>query len=235
MSFAPLVTYTLGSLEQSSQMSFHVPHGMSMPSSSSAPHGRGMYPHYPDYNSDDSSAYSPYSVTGEESGSDYSNGNMFVSNEHHMSMHGSMPSPSALYCSTGADLSSSYSEGAPPSPNGQHDILPIFPAAGSRPENWVHSFRVAGKSMFKCTWPQCPRGLFRQAEKALDHVCGHIQVKQYRCTCGKIFVSSSTAKRHCAMQSKVYPCQFCPKKFARKDYLKVHETRCASTHHLNRT
>lgn len=65
---------------------------------------------------------------------------------------------------------------------GTHEILPLLPIGQSRPENWVHSFRVAGKAMFKCTWPDCPRGVFRQAEKALDHVCGHIQIKQYTCT-----------------------------------------------------
>jgi len=177
-----------------------------------------------------------------------------------------VPSQSPLYA-TDSDTPTGFSDVASFPGGGQHEILPIFSSGATRPENYVHSFRVAGKSMFKCTWPQCPRGLFRQAEKALDHVCGHIQVKQFRCTWWEtclilaflLFILHLVGRYlfHPVPQSVIVLCNqrftlvsfgertivffpsspahrlHSPKRFARKDYLKVHETRCASTHHLN--
>ncbi|KAF8518614.1 hypothetical protein JB92DRAFT_2085004 [Gautieria morchelliformis] len=99
-------------------------------------------------------------------------------------------------------------------------------------DSWLIACDDSEPKSYKCAWADCLAEPFEGRHKARIHIRKHLGInKLYECVvCHKQFVSHGTAKRHTNTQRKAFACKICHNEFARKDYWRVHERRCAQRH-----
>ncbi|KAF8586612.1 hypothetical protein K439DRAFT_936446 [Ramaria rubella] len=109
-----------------------------------------------------------------------------------------------------------------------HAYRPLLALEPNIVDQWLEPHDLPERRAYRCIWPGCFAKLPRNKYNARLHAHKHLGAnKLFECvTCGQRFMSEANAKRHRDNRNKVFQCDFCAKKYARKDYCQAHSIKC---------